>query len=293
MYGLSCFANASIEEVAKAGPGPRMLQIYGLTDDYITSDLLERAEAAGYQAICVTVDTPVMSPMEKLDRWRLLPGRRPPARTMLQLLRRPDWLWRQRNLGAKELPPVVRQFLERGHVLGSEGLSKVIRKDFTWQEMARLRKRWNGAFAIKGILNSHDARKAVDVGASAVIVCNHGGLSIDGAASSISVLPGIADAVGRDIEVLLGGGIRRGVSIAKAMALGANATLSGRGFLYGLGAAGEPGVAKVISILQREFAAAMRVSGCASPQQISRDLVRLPSEYPFVRDQSSALERQP
>ncbi|WP_070151994.1 alpha-hydroxy acid oxidase [Sphingobium phenoxybenzoativorans] len=274
IYGLSCFANASIEDVASVGEGARLFQLYGLIDDYIMHDLVDRAAAAGYAALCVTVDTPVFSPLEKLERWRMTLDRRPPLGTTCHLLRRPAWLWRQRNMGAKKIPPIVRQFAERGHAFGEDGLNRVIRKDFTWDDLARLRQRWNGPFVVKGILNPEDARRAVEAGATAIVVCNHGGLSLDGSASSISMLPAIIDAVGDKAEILLGSGIRRGGAMVKALALGARATLSGRGYLFGLAASGEAGVDKVIEILRREFTTAMRVAGAADPAQLVRDMVR-------------------
>lgn len=273
MYGLSCFANASLEDVAAQGTGSRLFQLYGLVDEFIMHDLVERAAAAKYSALCVTVDVPVFSPLEKLDRWRMSLDRRPPPPALYQLLRRPAWLWRQRRLGAKKIPPIVMQFLERGHAFGDDGLNRVIRQDFSWDDLAALRRRWDGPFVVKGIVNPEDARRAVDAGATAIIVCNHGGLALDGMMSSIAALPAIVDAVGKDAEILLGSGIRRGGAMVKAMALGARATLSGRGYLYGLGAAGEDGVDKVIAILRREFTTAMCVAGAQSPGAIGRDLI--------------------
>jgi L-lactate dehydrogenase (cytochrome) len=251
-----------------------MFQLYALIDQKITNELVQRAKEAKWEVLCLTIDSPGVARLEALERWGFSFVKRPPLRTAVKILQRPAWLWRQRNIGKRKDPHIVSLFRAKGYDVGADLINWAIRRDLTWDDAAAFRRSWDGPFAIKGILSVADAKKAVEIGASAIVVCNHGGLTMDGLPSSISVIEQIADAVGDKTEVLLSSGVRRGSSMLKSLALGANATLVGRAFLYGLAAAGEDGVSHAIEILRSEFKTALRMSGCASPQELTRDLIR-------------------
>jgi L-lactate dehydrogenase (cytochrome) len=277
MYGLSSFGSETIEAVGDAGPGPRLFQLNALVDDGLNKELMQRAKQAKFEVFCLTVDNPVSSRLESYERWEISLTKRPPLRTVIEFAKKPRWLLKQRNLKARIVPYVIRELNRRGQTIGENpaALSKTaFRRDLTWESAARLRKSWDGPFLLKGILSVEDAKLAVNMGATGLVVCNHGGLALDGAPSSISQLREIADTVGDKIEIFLGGGIRRGTSILKSLALGARAAMSGRAFLYGLAAGGEAGVTHVIELLRAEFVTALAASGCTRPNQLSREFIR-------------------
>jgi L-lactate dehydrogenase (cytochrome) len=274
MYSYSTMSTATLEEVADVGPGSRMFQLYALIDKEITNELVHRARQAKWDVLCLTIDSPGVARLETLERWGFSFVNRPPLKTTVKILQKPAWLWRQRQIKKRTDPHIVSLFRAKGHEVGADLINWAIRRDLNWDDAAALRRSWDGPFAIKGILCVEDAKKAVEIGASAIVVCNHGGLSMDGLPSSISVIEQIVDAVGHKVEVLLSSGVRRGSSILKSLALGAQATLVGRPFLYGLAAAGEDGVSHAIEILREEFKTALRMTGCASPRELTRDLIK-------------------
>lgn len=272
MYSLTTFSTASLEDVAAACDGPKMFQLYALQDQGVTDELIARAKEAGYDALCVTVDVPVNAGLERVKRWGMNAASGvPPLDTTLALARRPGWLLRQRKMAANRLPDVAKRLADRGAIIDRNFYEMIIRKDLTWDDLARIGEQWGGPFAIKGILSSADATLAAEAGATAIVVCNHGGTSLDSAPASISVLPDIVDTVGDRLEVIQCGGVRRGNAVVKALGLGAAAAMIGRPFLYGLAAAGEAGVTKVIEILRAEFETSMKLCGCTSVSE-SRSL---------------------
>lgn len=270
MYALSTFAATSIEALAQSCDGPRMFQLYALNDRYVTMEMIDRAKHAGYDALCLTVDSPVNAGLERVDRWGLNAAMgRPPAGTVFEIVRKPSWLWKQRAMFAQRLPDVARRIQERGGTVDAEFFNTIIRKDLRWSDVEEIARRWDGPFAVKGILRADDAASAVEAGATAVIVCNHGGTQLDGTPPSISVLERIVQRVGEKAEVIQCGGVRRGSSIVKALGLGADAVMVGRPFLYGLGAAGESGVDRVLEILRREFETTVKLCGIARLSDLS------------------------
>jgi len=274
MYSLSTFATASLEEVADACPGAKMFQLYVLNDQATTDELVERARAAGYNALCITIDVPVNSGMERMARWGINPvGGLPPLDALLAMALRPAWSLTQGRLARKRVPDVVKRLASRGVEIKPDFFDTIIRKDLTWDDIRQIVRRWDGPVAIKGIISAEDAVRAADVGATAVIACNHGGLSLDGAPPTISVIAGISEAVGNRLEVIHCGGVRRGHSIVKALGLGATAAMVGRPFLYGLAAAGEEGVAHVLTNLRREFETTMRLCGATALEGLDASIL--------------------
>jgi L-lactate dehydrogenase (cytochrome) len=262
-YTLSTISICSIEDVASATGAPFWFQLYVMKDRGFARALIERAAAARCSALMLTVDLPVLG-QRHCDLKNGLAV--PPSlkfRNLVSMSCRPRWCagllagkrWSFGNL--------------EGYVSGKSGaqsLAQWVGSQFddtlNWKDVEWVRSIWRGPLIIKGILDPDDAKLAVQTGANALVVSNHGGRQLDGAPSSISMLPKIADAVGSDIEVFFDGGIRSGQDMLRALALGAKGCLIGRAYVFGLGAGGESGVAKAIDILRRELDTSMALTGC-------------------------------
>lgn len=260
MYFLSAAATRTIEEVATASPAPKVFQLYA-HDRAVMLSLVERCREAGYAAICLTVDVPVMGKRERDLRSGFTLKPKWTLASMLSFARHPRWITQRLGKGAISLVNY------RDHDLAAPPPA------LGWDDVRALAELWGGPFAIKGIMAADDARRAADAGATAVIVSNHGGRQLDGAAASIQALPAIVQAVGDRLEVILDGGIRRGTHVLKAMALGAKACAIGRPYLFGLAAGGQAGVSKALDTLRAEFVMAMQLAGCASLADIRPDLI--------------------
>lgn len=268
LYGLSTLSTYSIEEVAAASAGPKIYQLYICEDRDLTHSLIARAKRAGYGALCVTVDTAVPGQWERDLRSGVFgPLRHWPLRTFLGFGRHPLWAIKRRGKNA---------VTSANFVSSSDGPPPVpfqLNATVTWKELRDVVDVWGGPLALKGVMSPDDARRAADVGVTAIIVSNHGGRQLDGASASIEALPEIARAVGERLEVILDGGVRRGVHVLKALACGAKACSIGRPYLYGLSAGGEQGVAKALEILRTEFLRSMQLSGCADLASIDESLI--------------------
>ena len=278
IHGVSTNATRTIEEVGNATSGPKMFQLYVFRDRGLIRAFVDRAREAGFAALCLTVDVPVMGNRERDVRSGAAPGARLSARSGLSVVAHPRWLidnLRQRaTVPANFAPYVSAPVAGRGsamavHRYGADQLAPSV----TWAEAEEVRKLWDGPFAIKGVMTVADARAAVEIGASAVIVSNHGGRQLDGVPTSVEALPAIAAAVGDRIEVLHDGGVRRGTHVIKALALGARAVLIGRPTLYGVTAGGEAGAAKVLSIFRGELTRDCQLLGIQSLTQIGPQTV--------------------
>ena len=282
MYSLSSVATTSIEDVASVSKGPKMLQLYVWRDREILKDFIRRAKASGYTALCLTVDLPMAGQRERdLKNGFTVP---PQIRlsNILDTMLRPDWL-----CGFLTSPRMMLENV-RDHASAVGGLFSVIDyttaqfdPSLTWDDMVWMIQEWGGPFAIKGILSLDDARRAVETGVSALILSNHGGRQLDHAASPISVLPEIADALGDRVEIILDGGIRRGTDVIKALSLGATAVMIGRAYLFGLGAGGEAGVDRALQLLSAEIKRNLMLIGCASVKQLGRKYLRIKGSGPL------------
>ncbi len=251
---VSSSATTTVEEIARAATRPLWFQLYLQPDREVTASFVRRAEAAGCQALCLTVDSPVHGPQNRIQRagFRLPPEIQAPMNPLADSRRR--------------APTTAGTRAERAR-LGYPT---------TWADVAWLRKVTTLPILLKGILDASDAERAVDAGVQGIIVSNHGARNLDTAPATIDVLPEIATRVAGRVPVLVDGGIRRGTDVLKALALGATATLIGRPYLYGLGAAGAEGVRDVIDILRAELEMAMALTGRATIASIDRSVVAEP-----------------
>ncbi len=273
MYGLSVAGTHSLEAVAATGGGPKMFQILAFKDRDITRELIQRCKRAGYPALCLTVDAAARGKRERELRSGMGVPPRMSLGTLCGFAVRPRWFVGQARRGSLSMPHLADRARGKGLIAHSRFLGEQLDPSVSWKDVREMIDLWGGPFAIKGILHPDDARRAADVGATAVIVSNHGGRQLDGAAASIEVLPQIVEAVAPRIEVILDGGIRRGVHILKALALGATACSVGRPYLFGLAAGGEEGVKTALNILRTELVRAMQLSACTDIGTIDADMI--------------------
>jgi len=261
-FTLSTMSICSIEDVAEHTSKPFWFQLYVMRDREFVCRLIDRAKAAGCSALMLTLDLQILGQRHKDIRNGLSAPPRFSINSALQVMSRPRWCMNMLTTRRHSFRNIV------GHVKGVGDLSALsswtaeqFDPKLSWDDIDWIKERWGGKLIIKGILDAEDARMAVKSGADAIIVSNHGGRQLDGAASSISMLPEIVDAVGNDIEVHFDGGIRSGQDVLKAICMGATSTYIGRAFIYGLGANGEAGVSQVLDIIQRELDTTMALCG--------------------------------
>lgn len=276
LYSLSTLGTASIEEVAVVSGAPKMFQIYILKDRELTREFVARCRAADFQAMCLTVDTPLAGNRERdVVHGMSMPPRFGLAslwsfathwRWAFNLLRHPDF----------RLANVAHRVDALG--AGTMGLIDYVNGQFdrsvTWDDAAWLAEQWPGAFLIKGLQTAADARRAVDIGASGIVISNHGGRQLDTTPAPIDCVAEIRDAVGGALELIVDGGIRRGTHILKALALGADACSIGRAYLYGLAAGGQAGVERALHLLREELLRDMALLGCNSIAELTHDKIR-------------------
>lgn len=284
---VSGVSTTPIEDIVAAAQGPVFYQVYYIGGREATAPIIERAAAAGVAGLVLTVDTAIASSRAELSyRKRAFSPSSLDTRSKLrlapQLIRRPDYLfdYLRRSGGALE-PKVAMALRPDGEAMGFWEGNKLLYDEIpTWEDIAWIRKRWNGPLVIKGLLTADDARRAVAEGAEAVVVSNHGGNMLDGSRPTLRALPEIVDAVGTDIEVLIDGGVRRGVDVVKAVALGARAVLLGRAYLYPLMAAGEPGVDRILQLFREQIEQAMAFLGVVSLDELDSSYLDLPFGWP-------------
>jgi L-lactate dehydrogenase (cytochrome) len=265
LYILSSVGSRSLEEVANGSQGPRWFQLYVGRDRGLTKALVERARETGYTALVLTVDVPRAGARERDRRNGFTVPPRVTSRTVAEGVRHPRW-----SFQFLRHPRVLSQATLHGGVEPGArvSLGDLINRQFdpalSWSDVGWLQEQWGGPIVIKGVLRAQDAVQAARLGVPAVVVSNHGGRQLDRAPSTISVLPEIVDAVGSEVEVYIDGGLRRGVEIVTALALGARACLTGRALLYGLGAGGAAGAAHAMKLLVDELSLALTLAGARS-----------------------------
>ena len=272
---LSTVAGSSLEDVVASSSGPLWFQLYASGGRSELEVLVDRARAGAVRALVITIDTPVLGNRERDVRHGVTPPLRVTTHNAVhlgpQVLSRPKWTLRMVRDGLKLAGA------PRPDATVSADATAMTGSPFTWDDVEWLRASWSGSLVVKGLLTADDARRAVQAGADAVVVSNHGGRQLDGAPATIRALPEVVSAVGGDAEVLMDGGVRRGGDVVKALALGARAVLVGRPYLYGLAVAGEAGVERVLDILRVEMARTLALMGCASVHELGPDSVQMPS----------------
>ncbi len=270
-YALSTLGTTSVEDVAKVHPGPKWFQIYVWKDHGLVREVLARAKAAGFTGAVLTVDLAVGGNRERDPRNGFgIPPKMSPQ-LAIQALMRPAWLLKYRQGG----PLMPANFdVPADPQLLAQQVAAQYDQGVTWDNARWMLDAWDGPFAIKGIGCAEDARRALDIGASCVWVSNHGGRQLDTAPATIDVLPEVVDAVGGKAEIVFDSGVRRGTDVVKALAAGATSVAIGKAYLYGLAAAGRPGVAKAIDILRAEIRTAMALIGAPTVQDIGRGHLR-------------------
>ena len=279
-FTLSTMSINSIEEVAEATDRPFWFQLYTMKDTDYTGRLIERARAAGGSALVITLDLQILGQRHKdLKNGLSAPPKLTPA-TIANLMTK--WAWGIGMLGARR-----RNFGNIvGHVQGVSDASQLgvwtaeqFDPSLDWTKVEKLMERWGGKVILKGILDPEDARMAASLGADAIVVSNHGGRQLDGALSSIRMLPSILDAVGDKVEVHLDSGIRSGQDVLKALAMGAAGTYVGRAYVYGLGAMGQAGVTKALEVIHRELDITMALCGERNVGDLGRHNLLIPEDF--------------
>jgi len=261
-FTLSTMSICSIEDVAAHSSTPFWFQLYVMRDRDFIWRLVDRAREAKCSALMITLDLQIMGQRHKDVRNGLSAPPKPTLRNLMNLVQKPAWCLGMLGTKRRQFGNIV------GHVKGVKDMSSLadwtvsqFDASLSWDDVKEIRKQWGGKVIIKGILDAEDARAAVNVGADAIVVSNHGGRQLDGALSAIKALPAIVDAVGDKAEVWMDGGIRSGQDVLRAIAMGAQGTLIGRAFLYGLGAGGQAGVTKALEIIHKELDLTMGLCG--------------------------------
>ena len=276
LFGVSSLGTVSLAEIGALISTPKMFQFYFHKDRGLNQTMLERAKAAKFDVLTLTVDTNTGGNRERdLRTGFTSPPRLTPA-SLLSFALHPAWALNYFLRDPFELAELKDHVREGSNVSVSVGeyFSTMLDQSMDWSDAEALRSRWDGPFCLKGIMSVADARKAVDIGASAIMISNHGGRQLDGGRSPFDQISEIADAVGDDIEIILDGGVRRGTHVLKAIAAGAKACSGGRMYLYALAAAGQPGVERALGNMRTEIERDMKLLGVSSIQNINRDMLR-------------------
>ena len=276
-FTLSTMSICSIEDVAANTDQPFWFQLYVMRDRGFIDRLIDRAKAAGCSALVLTLDLQILGQRHKDMRNGLSTPPKPTLANLLNLATKPRWCWNMLHTKRHRFGNI------HGHVEGVADMSSLsswtatqFDPKLSWDDVKRFQDRWGGKLILKGILDPEDAENAARTGADSIIVSNHGGRQLDGAMSSIAALPGIVDAVGSKVEVLMDGGIRSGQDVIKALALGAKGVFIGRAFLYGLGAMGEQGVSIALDIIRRELDTTMALCGLRDVKDVDGRILSRP-----------------
>ncbi len=275
MFGISTMATVSIEEIAKLTSGPKLFQLYIHKDKGLTDNLIERCKQTGFNSMCLTVDTLVAGNRERDRRTGFTT---PPKLTLSSLLSfalHPGWTLNNLLHEKFKLANLI-HMTDKGSSIDKSVIDYINEQfdtSMNWKDAEYCVKKWGGPFALKGVMSVEDAKKAIDIGCSAIMISNHGGRQLDGSRAPFDQLAEIVDAVGDKIEVILDGGIRRGTHVLKALALGAKACSFGKGYLFALGAGGQKGVEAVLEKMKAEIERDMILMGCRSIKELSRSKI--------------------
>lgn len=275
-FGISSLATVSIEEIGAMGDNPKMFQFYYHKDRGLNRSMIERCQAARFDAIALTVDTIVAGKRERCARSGFTSPPRFTARNLLGYAMKPRWgldyLLREK-FALPNLDTHVKEGTREAVSIAGY-FNTMLDQSLDWKMAEQLREDWGGKFALKGVMSVADARRAVEIGADAIMISNHGGRQLDGSRSPFDQLPEIVDAVGGQIEIICDGGVRRGTHALKALCAGATAASGGRLYLYALAAAGQAGVERALGILRDEIERGMKLMGVTRVDQLTADRLR-------------------
>jgi L-lactate dehydrogenase (cytochrome) len=276
MFGISSLGTTSIEEIGSTIGTPKLFQLYFHKDRGLTDNMIERCVAANFDVLALTVDTITGGNRERDLRTGFTSPPRLTFKSILSFAMHPRWAADHFMHEKFELPQLKDYVKEGSDISVSVGdyFNTMLDQSMNWQDAVDVRKKWGKQFCLKGIMSIADAKRAVDIGATAIMVSNHGGRQLDGSRSPFDQLAEIVDAVGDKIDVVCDGGITRGTHVLKALSVGAKACSGGRLYLYALAAAGQPGVERALGNLRAEIERDMKLMGCRSVDQLSRDNLR-------------------
>jgi L-lactate dehydrogenase (cytochrome) len=277
MFGVSALGTVSVEEIGQTIPDtPKMFQFYFHKDRGLNDSMIDRAKAAGFDVMALTVDTITGGNRERDHRTGFTSPPRLTPSSLLSFALRPRWTWNYLTHPRFDLPHLSTHVREGSNVATSIGsyFSTMLDQSMNWKDAERLRERWGGHFALKGVMSAADARRAVDIGCTGIMVSNHGGRQLDGSRSAFDQLGEIIDTVGDKLDVVCEGGIQRGTHVLKALSMGAKACSGGRLYLYALAAAGQPGVERALGQYRSEIERGMKLMGVRSVAELNRGNLR-------------------
>ena len=281
MFGISTMATTSIEDIGKLTNGPKLFQIYIHKDRGLTDNLIERCKQSGFNSVCLTVDTVVAGNRERDHRTGFSTPPRLTLSSLLSFALHPGWSLNYLFSDKFKLENII-HMTDKGSSIDKSVIDYINEQfdpSMNWKDAEYCVKKWGGPFALKGVMSVDDAKKAIDIGCSAIMISNHGGRQLDGSRAPFDQLSEIVDAVGDKIEVILDGGIRRGTHVLKALALGAKACSFGKGYLFALGAAGQKGVESILQKMKAEINRDMILMGCKSVKELDRSKIVFRTNY--------------
>ena len=274
-YSMSTMANSTIEEISNISSGPKLFQLYVHKDQSITNDLIERCKKSGFDGMCLTVDTLVAGNREKDHRTGFTTPPKLTPKSLMSFALHPSWVFNYLTHAKFELANVAKKTAKGTNISKSviEYINEQYDPAMNWKDAEYCIKKWDGPFALKGVMSVEDAKKAIDIGCTAIMISNHGGRQLDGSRSPFDQVKAISDAVGDKLEIILDGGVRRGTHVLKALAAGAKACSFGKMFLFALGAGGQKGVEKLLQNMREEIYRNMVLMGCKNLKEL--DITKL------------------
>ena len=275
MYSMSTMASFSIEEIANISSGPKLFQLYIHKDKSFTDDLIDRCKRANFDGLCLTVDTLVAGNRERDHRTGFTTPPKFTLESIMNFAMRPGWLFRYFTNKKFELANIKHKTDKGTNITKSviDYVNEQYDPQMNWEDAEYCIKKWDGPFALKGVMSVEDAKRAVDIGCTAIIISNHGGRQLDGSRTPFDQLKAISDAVGDKLEIILDGGVRRGTHVLKALAAGATACSFGKAFLFSLGAGGQQGVERLLQNMHDEIRRNMILMGCKSVKELDRSKI--------------------
>jgi L-lactate dehydrogenase (cytochrome) len=270
-YSMSTMANNTIEEVADISNGPKLFQLYVHKDQSITDDLIERCKVSGFNGMCLTVDTLVAGNRERDHRTGFTTPPKLTLQSLMSFAMRPEWVFNYLTHKKFELSNVKNKTDKGTNISKSviEYINEQYDPAMNWKDAEYCVKKWNGPFALKGVMSVEDAKKAINIGCTAIMISNHGGRQLDGSRSPFDQVNAIREAVGDKLEIILDGGVRRGTHVLKALAVGATACSFGKMFLFALSAGGQMGVERLLKNMHNEINRDMVLMGCKSLKELN------------------------